>query len=205
MQSPVAITQTLQALESLSMTCASALWRDGFVAGWWWREIQRKKTVTQGGECIPQIWEKTPRLWSVGKINPYKWPYKLVSYRIIPPYKWSYSLLATGFWMFFGPFCRWLFRISELSTLWAMGFGWSFPRFAVLLETLGLVREILLISLGFVYGGFLLILPWYSTMKTTGWGICVSSFFQASNMQIQGFQMLHPGWWIEKTLLWQHW
>ena len=33
-QSPVAITQTLQALESLSMTCASVIWWRDFFALW---------------------------------------------------------------------------------------------------------------------------------------------------------------------------
>ena len=101
----------------------------------------------------------------------YKWAYKLVSYRIIPPYKWSYfTLLTTGFWMFLGPLCRCFsgFLNYQHYGPWVLA---EERRFAVLLETLGLVREILLISLGFVYGGFLLILPWYITMKTTSWGI----------------------------------
>ena len=108
------------------------------------------------------------------------------------------SGVISPYWkLFFG--CFWAHFAGASPDFWTintMGHGfWVKDGASLFLETLGLVREILLISLGFVYGGFLLILPWYITMKTTSWGICLSSFSKHRTCKSKDFRCcIQVGW-----------
>ena len=116
-----------------------------------------------------------------------------------PTYNWFLDVL--------GPTLQVLLRISELSTLWAMGFGWR-TALRCFAGNLGVSKGnppyFTWICLWRFFTDSAMV--YHHENHQLGNIQYLSCFFQASNMQIQGFQMLHPGWWNrKKTLLRQNW